>query len=233
MRFKQCLLTCQDAPYVAFRFDVENDLSVDRSLTVSSKANESGFPIAQAAAADPIKLNLSGKIGYLVSGDTLLNAYNEKLDMVQNRLGIVQGSFLGGLVGKQVRTVSKAVSKLQTITKAADNFITKIKREIEGNNRLDEIYAALSMMYDCKMLIEIETPLETIENVLITNLSLNYADKTDQSVNVSITLEEIRFVKLKTANLNKANFATQMCRADIGLSDKVDMGQAAVGEKRG
>jgi hypothetical protein len=232
VKFKQCLLVSQNTPSLSFRFDIENDLSIERTLTISSKWNEAGFAVAQAAAEEPIELSLTGKIGYLVAGDTLLNNLNEGLDRVQNRLSIVQAAPLGGLIGSQVKTVQKAVTQAQTVVKAADNFLTKINNEINGNKRLEDIYGTLKSMYSKKELLKIETPLETIENVLITRVSPSYEENTDQSISISISLKEIRFVKLKTANLNKALFAQNMCRADIGLSGSVDSGQAAVAPKK-
>jgi len=207
---------------------VENDFSINSALTVSSKWNESGFAVSQAAALEPAEISLSGKIGYLVSSDTLLNDLNEMLDMAQNRLSIVQGSVVGGLIKSQTKVVSKALNTLQTATRAVDNIVTKLDKEINGNDRLDRLKEDLRSMQAMKMVVKVQSSHEVVENAMITSLSRNYEDKADQTINISMSLKEIRFVKLKTANLNKANFAQNMCRADIGLSPKVENGQAAV-----
>ncbi len=236
MRITPCLLTCQDNPSLKFRFDVENDFSIDRTLTVSSKWNESGFLVSQAAAFNPVEISLSGKIGYLVSGDTLLNDLNEALDMVSNRLSIVQGSVVGGLIGPQLKAVSGAINTAQKTVSAVDNLATKIMKEVQnanGYDRIQSIKEDLRSIYAMGMLVKVESFHEAVENVIIESFKINYEDKTDQAINVSLSLKENRFVKLKTANLDKANFAQNMCRADISASPKVESGQAAVGAKPG
>jgi len=224
---KPCFLSSRNEPSLRFRFDVENEFSITRTLTVSSKWNESGFAVAQAAAAEPAEITMSGKIGYLVSGDTLLNDFNETLDMAQNRLSMVQGSVLGGLIKEQTKAVSKVLNGLQTATHVVDNIATKLDREINGNNRLERLKNDIKRMFAEKKLLRVVTFKENIDNAIITNFTITHEDKIDQVLTISLSLKEIRFVKLKTANLSKANFAQNMCRADIGLSPKVESGQAA------
>jgi len=232
MRFSKCVLTSQKTPTLFFSFDVENDLNYGSSTTISSKWNESGFLVDQAAAEEPMEFSLTGKIGYLVSGDTLLVGLNAALDMAQNRLSIVQATPLGGLLGPQIKAVSGAIQQAQTISRAVDNFATKIRNETSDRDRLGDLRNALKSMKKNKMLVELDSPLETFKNLIITDWRENYEDKTDQTLGISISLKECRFVELETANLDKALFATSSCRADIGLSPAKDMGQAATSPVR-
>jgi len=232
MRFGKCILTASKAKEVFFSFDVENELSIKRNMTISSKWNESGYAIDQAAAEEPIEISLSGKIGYIVSGDSLLNSVNEALDMVSNRLSIVQGSVLGGLIGPQAKAVQGAIAKAQTIVKAVDNFATKIRNEFSNRDRVADLYNALERMFTDKMLIDIDTPLETLKGYIITSFPTNYETGIDQTIILSITLKQVRFVELETTNLNEALFATSSCRADIGQAPTKDMGQAATSTTR-
>jgi len=227
MRFTKCVLTSQDNPAVFFSFDVENDFDVGRTITISSKWNESGFSVDQAAAEEPKEFNLTGKIGYLVSGDTLLAGLLGGLDMAQNRLAIVNATPLGGLLAPQMKVVNSTIQQAQTVAMAVDNFATKIRNEFSNRDRLGDLRDDLQEMIDKKMLLELEAPLETYNNLMITSYKENYEDKTDQTLNISLSLKESRFIELETANLNEALFAQSSCRADIGLSEARDNGQAA------
>jgi len=231
MRIEPCLLTSQDDPSLKFRFDVENDFSLARTLTVSSKWNESGFAVSQAAAEEPAEISLNGKIGYLVSGDTMLNSLYGDLDKVQNRLSMVQGSVVGGLIKSQTKFVSKVINTVQVATHALDNIATKINREMNGSNRLERLKEDIRSIFKMKMLLKAESFHEVIENAVITNFTINHEDKVDQVLAISLSLKEVRFVKIKTANLSRANFAANMCRADIGQAPKVESGQATLGAK--
>jgi len=231
VNIKPCLLSCKDDPSLRFKFDVENDFSLTRTLTVSSKWNESGFAVSQAAAEEPAEISLSGKLGYLVSGDTMLDFLYEDLDKAQNRLSMVQGSVVGGLIKEQTKFVSNVLNTVQVATHAADNFITKINKEINGNNRLIQLKDDIKKIFKEKKIVRLTSFSETIHNAIITNFTISYEDKIDQVLNISLSLKEVRFVELKTANLNEANFAQNMCRADIGLAPKVESGQATLGAK--
>jgi len=202
-------------------------------LTVSSKWNEAGFAVSQAATSEPMEVTFSGKIGYLVSGDTLLAEYNAALGKVSNSLSIVQGSYLGGLAGQQLKTVQGAVNNLQKAAAAVDNFATKIRNISNGINGVDRLLIMkedLRSIYDLHLLVRIDAPLDTIENAIITSLTFGYPDQSEQYLEVSISLKEVRFVTIKTANLDKANFSQQMCRADIGMSAATNNGTAATGD---
>jgi len=231
MDIKPCFLSARDEPSLRFKFDVENDFSLTRTLTVSSKWNESGFAVAQAAAEEPAEISLNGKIGYLVSGDTMLDFLYEDLDKAQNRLSMIQGSVVGGLIKEQTKFVSKVLNTVQVATHAVDNFITKINKEINGNDRLERLKGDLKRMVVEKKLLRVVTFKENIDNAMITSFTINHEDKIDQVLLISLSLKEVRFVKIKTANLERANFAQNMCRADIGLAPKIESGQATLGAK--
>jgi len=215
--------------------DLENDLSEEKTLRVTSKAVESGFSVSENAEFELAVVNLSGTIAQHAFQRNMLGKAADIAGEIGRRVQMVGGYFLNDLFPEQMNQINNTIGKAETGLAVASQKWDMLKGLATGENsiisggnvisRAVDLVKQIDAMFDTAKIFQFECEFCRYPQMIITRKTVRRDPMQRGVFHISLTMQEWRGVELEVANLDSALFERNLCRTDIQMRTGENAGQ--------
>jgi len=196
-----------------FRFDVLSKEEVDISAKYTKHNLESGRPISDACAFEPLSITLTGTIGDIF---TEQSKARKILNNVSAGVGIIN-SYLPAKTQRQTQKISNIQNQIESVYSRVLGVVNTAQVLKDGfdainprkilETRTQQITKFLNFCFRNSILLNIYSEtFGNLENIVITNVKTVKALQTNNTIEFTITLEQKEFATTQIITIDKKKF---------------------------
>jgi hypothetical protein len=200
-----------------FVFSIQDEDRIELHSDITDYVMQDNTYINDHIALKPMVITLRGFVGELVNN--VESGVPGLINTIQGRLTAVS-SYLP----ERSTWVQQKISKAQTVLNSAGNFVTDIDNAIKrtqnlmetigvtspGKTAQEQAFSKIWSMFSSRQVFTVETPWGYFDNMAIISVALEQDSKTRQYSDITISMKQLQFATVLTAQLSAAGRAAEM-----------------------
>lgn len=220
--------------YLFNNFGISGGDTLTSTSEITTHYTEDNYSIQDHWAIPPRTYTLNGYIGELIyrPSEQWSNWLQENVTDYLAPLSIISPT-VSSYVDSAINLTHQIEANYQKFSKYAENIMRSINSLGVGGSISNkdtnamQVYQTLEKLKQNRILVSVYTPYETLDNMAITNITVNGQENTKYLTNISVTLQEYRttstMVRKATSNEVSKLLGSQ-------ASSEVNNGQATTKE---
>lgn len=203
-----------------FVFDYEGETSLQLQSDITDHYIENNTSIQDHVALKPKKITLRGFVSELVykKPQGILGTLQE----LQNKLTTIP-AYLGQYTPQQVQKIQAAITKTQNTINTINQALARVNNIVQFFNKgavaptkQMKAYKQLSALWETREVMLLETPYDTLPNMVIDGLTFIQSAETKSWSDIIVSIKQLNFTETIVNPVNKnANRYMQSSQSNI------------------
>lgn len=176
-----------------FLFDIPEIATVNHAAQITDHWVEDLTTVQDHIAIEPIKISLTGKVGELVYTKTRAQAYAETVLNTLGPLGVLSPD-LSVEALRAISTAAQLKQSIESVLQQARTLTGLLTGTDVGLNKQQLAYKKFREFFENRMLLTVETPWRTYDNMVIESFEASQDDSTTTVSTFTVNFKQIRTI---------------------------------------